>query len=98
MTTDVAVEAKLLINPCGGGLDNCLRGPVERAKQKHRSLLRYTTGPSATTGESTDFISEMLMMVREMLRGWWAGRPLKFEERFGLVASAKEGALFGRAL
>jgi hypothetical protein len=33
-------------------------------------------------------------MVRETLRGWWAGDPLRFEERFGLVASVEEGALF----
>jgi hypothetical protein len=39
----------------------------------------------------------MLVMVRERLRGWWTGCPLTFEERFGLVASVEEGALFGRA-
>jgi hypothetical protein len=40
----------------------------------------------------------MLVMVRDMLRGWWAGSPLKFEERFGLVAPLEGGALFGRTL
>lgn len=54
-------------------------------------------GSSATADESIRLDSGILVMVRVMLRGGWAGDPLKFEERFGLVASVKAGALLGRA-
>lgn len=95
--TEIDIGMKLSRISCGCVLDNCPRGPVEGAKHKRPSLVHCATGLGATAGESFNRFSEMLVMVRETLRGWRAGSPLMFEERFGLVASVEEGMLFGRA-